>query len=57
MSIINDPIKSNQIIISNLNYSIIASPLLKATLNINDSSVEISGPLLKWTDFLKGISN
>jgi hypothetical protein len=57
MSIINDPIKSNQTIISNLNYSIIASPLLKATLNINDSSVEISGPLLKWTDFLKGISN
>ena len=40
-----------------MNYSINASPLLIATLKINDNSVDISGPLLKWTDFLKGISN
>ena len=30
------------------------SPLLSPSLTINENSIELSGPLLKWTDYLKG---
>lgn len=39
---------------SSASSSPLLSPLLTPKLELNENLIEISGPLLKWTDYFKG---